>query len=892
MRRHSFLLLIIIILSCKQENTLTSVESDPTEKRYLCEINNLIRQEKYSVSEKLIDSLAREGKSYPILAYKSLLNLKKNIGITKKDSSLYALDSDVAKLIHAQVLYEQGSYYNAYKLLELIEYPEVMSAFKLEYIFMQNKLASAIENEGLFNFELIEIEHGMFRTEFERFHYIQNLLLYCHYLRYNQGSAEAITKCHFALSLMESWKLSKKFPSLEAKVLSELSLMHLEEFNFHLADHFMQKAIHRLDGHSYSLNSKLRFKSNLALIQYQIHNDIQRTVEDLSSSLDQYSDASILDKIYVKGSLANALAMVGNVSEAETLLLECLSFYSGIECHSNIKIICNYLAQLYMSLGKTDKALSILEQGLSNANCPIQGVESSYNEVLQYTKAQILIEQCSQTDSLGFCQMANDILTNNLFLNDEYLQKGQNYHLSDMAVYNAVEIIKLNQLRYEITDDDSFLLEAYNQVLKSKNRSLKIGLSNQNDARRVKDTDLKTALLKLNNLKDTISYPLELMENLFDLYNITREDSIEYRYNTASQIEDFGLKQFKALKEYLSEHKAIWLDFFYGEDLSFVFVISPYDIKLKELSLSPDDTEKLVNSIRHRLNKNYIDSISHQVYNQIFFDGDPIAQKILISPDNHFSDLPFEILASDTGDQCRYMIEDFEFSYHFDPVRLYKSDKTELDINRSILYSFSDQDDNPNEAVDSTYKTLVYSFDECSDINTQLENKGKHYTSHEISRLKLINKSHLSILHLATHSVTNSSIIGDNYFVLDRTNNKPEKITGLDIRSSKFKSDFVVLSSCDSGIGQYKTGEGVFSLSREFLNKGSKSVLKSLWKVNDQSTSILMTDFYRYFKSNTLSYSLREAKLKMLRNEVMPAFSHPFYWAAFVIEGDPNLRLQ
>ncbi|MCR9286914.1 CHAT domain-containing protein [Saprospiraceae bacterium] len=96
-------------------------------------------------------------------------------------------------------------------------------------------------------------------------------------------------------------------------------------------------------------------------------------------------------------------------------------------------------------------------------------------------------------------------------------------------------------------------------------------------------------------------------------------------------------------------------------------------------------------------------------------------------------------------------------------------------------------------------------------------------------------------------------------------------------------SDLVVLSSCESGVGQLLDGEGMLGLNRSFVYAGVPNVIFSLWKVYDEATGQIMTEFYK----NTLdgqSYStaLRTAKLKMLEN---PATAVPDIWAAFLLVG-------
>ncbi|MBX7221399.1 MAG: tetratricopeptide repeat protein [Blastocatellia bacterium] len=93
----------------------------------------------------------------------------------------------------------------------------------------------------------------------------------------------------------------------------------------------------------------------------------------------------------------------------------------------------------------------------------------------------------------------------------------------------------------------------------------------------------------------------------------------------------------------------------------------------------------------------------------------------------------------------------------------------------------------------------------------------------------------------------------------------------------------VVLSACDTGLGEVKNGEGVYGLRRALVLAGSEAQLMSLWPVSDTGTRELMTEFYSRVKAGAgLSEALRTVQLKMLKN---PKRSHPFFWASFIQSG-------
>ena len=100
----------------------------------------------------------------------------------------------------------------------------------------------------------------------------------------------------------------------------------------------------------------------------------------------------------------------------------------------------------------------------------------------------------------------------------------------------------------------------------------------------------------------------------------------------------------------------------------------------------------------------------------------------------------------------------------------------------------------------------------------------------------------------------------------------------------------VVLSACDTGIGEVRSGEGVFGLRRAFTQAGAKSLIMSMWAVSDYETEELMSEFYKNIHSGNMNrcQALRKATLKEMKIvKKRYVYANPFYWGAFVFMGEP-----
>jgi CHAT domain-containing protein len=144
------------------------------------------------------------------------------------------------------------------------------------------------------------------------------------------------------------------------------------------------------------------------------------------------------------------------------------------------------------------------------------------------------------------------------------------------------------------------------------------------------------------------------------------------------------------------------------------------------------------------------------------------------------------------------------------------------------------------------------------------------------------------LVHFATHGVVDArhpEMSGLILSLVDRRGKRQDGYLRLgDIYKLKLSADLVVLSSCDSALGRDLESEGIIGLPRGFLYAGAKSVIASLWKVNDDATATLMSRLYvRIKKGESPSSALRGAQLEMVQDE---HWANPYYWAAFVLQGD------
>lgn len=144
------------------------------------------------------------------------------------------------------------------------------------------------------------------------------------------------------------------------------------------------------------------------------------------------------------------------------------------------------------------------------------------------------------------------------------------------------------------------------------------------------------------------------------------------------------------------------------------------------------------------------------------------------------------------------------------------------------------------------------------------------------------------VLHLATHAKADDENGEFSFLAFSETSDTAasSRLYARDLYAMELNADLVVLSACETGIGELRRGEGTVSLAYGFANAGVRSLVTSLWRVSDSETANLMARFYAGLRRGlSKDEALRQAKLGYLA-EQKSLRAHPFFWAAFVPQGD------
>ncbi len=140
------------------------------------------------------------------------------------------------------------------------------------------------------------------------------------------------------------------------------------------------------------------------------------------------------------------------------------------------------------------------------------------------------------------------------------------------------------------------------------------------------------------------------------------------------------------------------------------------------------------------------------------------------------------------------------------------------------------------------------------------------------------------VIHLATHAVADQEI-GEYSYLAFTGERENDRLALHDIYHVDLSTELVVLSACETGVGEWRRGEGQLSLGRAFAEAGAQATLTTLWKVSDQATARFMPLFYQYLAAGyRKDEALQLAQIDF--RSAFPEWSHPYYWAAYKLNGN------
>lgn len=688
----------------------------------------------------------------------------------------------------------------------------------------------------------------------------------------------------------------------------------------------LNKAISILDTQNKkNLRNQVGFQSNLALLYQQTgklaeaENIYLRLEKSLGSSNPYYAG--------VVNSLGLLYIQMNKIDKVEGLLKKSADVYKSRfgEQNPNYAKVLNDLGNFYRSQGRFDEAQSVLQNAFTIRENVLGKNHPDY--VNSQEDLGILFWKRGQLDK-AYTYLSGAMNRSLDFINQYFppMSEAEKTKYWDLLFprfqrfYNfAIEEGGKNPAL--IGDMFNYQVATKGLLLASTNK-IKKAILNSNDPALIKDyvtwLDQKETLARLYAYSKQ-----ELLEQKVNLDSMQRAtNSMEKSLSQRSK--DFSLGYANESVSYSQIASAL------GDSETILEIIRvrsfdkdfTNDSKYAVLALSKGGEPKLTvldngNQLETRYAKFYKNSILQKSADEYSYDqfwarldaGLSGKKTIYFSPDGVYTQINVNTLRKKDGDFVLNRFDIIMLGNSKDLIAL-KNRKASTPRKDALLLGFPDYGGNAVAALPGTKVEL----DGLSKVLLGSGYKVTEYLQRDASEKNLKAVKGPALMHIATHGyflpdvdVQSGTAAGVN---AENARNNPLLRSGLllagasgtltgkatpDLESNDNGvltayeamnlnlegTELVVMSACETGLGDVRAGEGVYGLQRAFQAAGANSLIMSLWKVDDAATQVLMTNFY----TNLVKGGSKQKAFKLAQQQLMTKFKEPYYWGAFVMTG-------
>ena len=603
------------------------------------------------------------------------------------------------------------------------------------------------------------------------------------------------------------------------------------------------------------------------------------------------------------------------------------------------------IANVYRDRKLFDQAGGMYKQGLNNllSNEAFHKPNSFSSEnlgtmIMPADVMRVLVEQArlfyswfQNDENPGYLDSCIVMLEKALLLSDISRRELINVESKESKALLQTRItdlgVEVSFKAFELSRNNSYLKKTFAFMEKSKGNIL---MDQVNEVRAKKFSGIPEDVLEkelrlkgeLSVNKDRLLKTKRSDKNFNDIKTQYNERLREYM-SLISELEqkypryyklkyDPGTVHVEEIQRHLPSHRSLMIQYYIGSDKIYMAGITKNQIVIKVTERS-DEFNLNLETLLNQLNNSDIIEVENNallfkefanaaryLYIKILL---PVLEEIkspvkelTIIPDGYLCYLPFEVLLNKGYNLQQidysllpYLIKDYKISYDYSSSLVIEN----LDLKQKTMNSYIGYAPTYNNSSNGSNSTLrpfnlssLYGnrdeIEACKTIWKGISILGKMATEKSFKELA----TKVSILHLATHSFLDDENPQKSCFAftMDDQSSEDGFLYTYELYNMNILAKLVILSGCETGIGNIKKGEGIISLARAFKFAGCPNIIMSLWKVSDQTTKEIMITFNKNLKKGMgKDRALQQTKISYLKGSKN---LHPFFWSSFVLIGN------
>jgi CHAT domain-containing protein len=353
------------------------------------------------------------------------------------------------------------------------------------------------------------------------------------------------------------------------------------------------------------------------------------------------------------------------------------------------------------------------------------------------------------------------------------------------------------------------------------------------------------------------------------------EKDINAQYPELASMLSVNASSLKQIQQNLESEVKI-IEYFLSDEVLYIWFIGKDNFQGVSIQTSKSNIASLITACRNLIklkDDKELSELTHELYQLLI---SPISEhlqlgdKLCIVPHDALHYLPFQIIRNED----RYLGEIYSIFYVpsasvFDYCKLKRSSR------EMSLLAFGNPD------LNDPAMAIPFAEKEVMELK-KLYPTSMIYTGKDADKKAFMDQSeNYKLIHMATHGIFSLLNPMRSGLLMAGDTLNTQLLTTSQIFNCHLNAYLVTLSACQTAIGKRTGGDELISLTRAFLYAGTPSVVSSLWNVNDESTAFLMVKFYKNLEQMDKATALQLAQL-----ETMKEYPHPFYWGAFILNGD------